>query len=164
MIPLIFSWDTEKGRISLRWDSIGSLEWKEGRGGIKMFGFPVPIRINIEKASNFRIPIRWRYVKGMVSLLKSLNIQRIETAISLPDPMINGILYGGWAVFQNQIREKKVHGRVNFLGQNWCKGEVSLPLKAGITHFKKWIFPMLQEIRRKGEKKGGGRNGSNRAY
>lgn len=164
MVPLSFSWDTEKGRICFRWDGIGSLEWKEGIGGLKIFGFPIPIRINIEKVSNFRVPIRWKYVKGTVSLLKSLNIHRIETAISLPDPMINGILYGGWAIFQNKVKEKRIYATVNFLGQNWWKGEVSLPLKAGLAHFKKWILPMLLEIRRKGKKKGGVRNGSNRTY
>ncbi len=166
MIPLSFSWDTEKGGISFRWNGIGSLEWKEGRGKVKIFGFPLPfpIRINLEKASNLRVPIRWRYIKGIISLLKSLNIHRIEVAISLPDPMVNGILYGGWVIFQHKVQGKGIYGTVNFLGQNWSRGEVSLPLKDGITHFKKWIFPMLLEIRGKGEKKGGDRNGSHRPH
>lgn len=155
MIPISFSWDTQKRRISLRWNGIGSWEYREGGGEIKVFKFPIPVQIQMdrEKLSNLRVLVRWNYLKGIFSLLKDLKALRIEATVSLPDPMVNGLLYGGWAMFQEGARRKGIDGTVNFLGQNWCKGEVSLSLRDGIIHFKKWVFPMLLEIRRKGRRK-----------
>lgn len=157
MISISFSWDTEKRMASIRWNCIGSLEWREGAVEIKAFRFPLPVQIRFkqEKVPNIGVLLRWRYIKGLFSLLKDLKIHEVEATVSLPDPMINGILYGGWAIFQHKAQGKGIYGRVNFLGQNRCKGKVSLSLKDGLSHFKKWIFPMLQEGRRRGKRKEG---------
>ncbi len=79
----------------------------------------------------------------------------MEATLSLPDPMINGVLYGWMSAFQTARPTQKVNVTINFLGENRWKGELILPLRVLLLHLRKWVFPLIREIWRKRLQKGG---------
>jgi len=77
----------------------------------------------------------------------------VEGTLSFPDPMINGILYGWMSSIQTGRADRKIHVSINFLGENGCRGEANISLKILFHHLRRWIFPLICEMRRKNSKK-----------
>lgn len=148
MIPISFKWNTQDKSFSIQWGGGIGAEWREGRVSIRILGGTVPFpigRVRVEPPRRF--PIRWVYLKGMFSFITDWRIKEIEGAISFQDPMINGVLYGWANVVRSWNPDQKIHLSVNFLEENWCKGEIFTSPRALFFHLRKWIFPMFREIR-----------------
>jgi len=156
MIPISLKWDTRKRSVLLKWNGFISSGWEKGRMMAKILGlsFPLPLR---EKGVQLpsRFPVRWVYVKRIFSFLTKWKVKKVEGTLSFPDPMLNGILYGWMSAVQRERVERKIHITVNFLGENWCRGEVTLSLKILFHHLRSWIFPLILEIRGRKPRKGG---------
>lgn len=154
MIPISLKWNTQNKSFSIQWDGgIGS-EWREGRASIKILGGTIPLplrRVRVEPSK--RVPIRWVYLKGILSFITDWRIKKIEGAISFQDPMINGVLYGWVSAVRSWNSDQKIHLSLNFLGENWCRGEIFTSPKVLFYHLRKWIFPMFREIRGKKTKR-----------
>ncbi len=156
MIPISLYWDTRRKSALLRWNGFVSSGWENGKMRIKILGIPIPLPMKKEKIQlHGQPPIRWRYLKGFFSFLTEWKMKRVEETISLPDPMLNGILYGWMSAVQTERAEQKIHITVNFLGENWCRGEVTLSLKILFHHLRSWIFPLILEMRGRKPRKGG---------
>jgi len=76
----------------------------------------------------------------------------MESTLSFPDPVVNGVLYGWMSAFPIGGTDRKIHLNINFVGENWCRGEVSLSLKILFHHIKTWIFPLIREMRKRGSR------------
>jgi hypothetical protein len=144
MIPVSFSWDTREKSILLKWDGFLSLSWKEGKVSTKLIGVPVPFRL---RKKRIHFPVRWGYAKELFSFLRRWRLKKVEGTLSLPDPMMNGVLYGWLSGLETGKRSRKVHISVNFLGENWFSGEAVLPPKALFGRLKSWVFLLLRERR-----------------
>jgi hypothetical protein len=147
MIPFLLFWDTHKRSISLRWNGFLSLVWEKGKVSTKILGFPIPFSLR-QKSVPFSV--RWVYLKEAFSFLTKWRLKKVEGTLSLPDPMMNGLLYGWISAFGKGKMGRKINVSINFLGENRFSGEAALPLKPFFHHFKRWVFLLLQE-------KGGGR-------
>ena len=152
MIPFSFLWDTQKRSILLKWNGLLSWGWEKGNASMRIFGFSIPFN-PIKKGIRFRM--RWIYLKEALSFLKEWRLKKMEGTISLPDPMINGILYGWISALETGRKGEKIHVTINFIGQNRFSGEAILPLKALIYHLKRWVFLLLREKRRTRPARGG---------
>jgi hypothetical protein len=156
MIPISLCWDTQKRSVLLKWNGFVSSGWENGKISTKIFGLPVPLPLKKKKAQPpSQLPIRWIYLKGIFSFLTKWKVKKVEGTISFPDPMINGILYGWMSAIQTGRANQKAHVTVNFLGENGCRGEVTLSLKILFHHLMSWIFPLSREMRGKRPRKGG---------
>ena len=158
MIPISLSGDTQKKKIILKWNGFISSEWENGKILTKILGIPVPSRF---KKREVHIPMQWVYVKGIFSFLTQWRVKKIEGTFSFPDPMVNGILYGWLSTIDSGRGDRKINLSANFLGKNWCRGEVIVSPKTVFHHFKRWILPLLMEMRRKRPKMEVNSNGSN---
>ncbi|MGQ9509741.1 MAG: hypothetical protein ACUVTN_10125 [Thermodesulfobacteriota bacterium] len=163
MIPISIRWDTQRKRLAIYWNGFWSIEWEEGRGSVKVFRIPLPVRMKRKKFYDLRFLLRMKYLKEILSFLKDWKIKRIEVSVSPHDPMMSGVLYGCSVLLQPWMKEKMIQGTVNFLGQNWFRGEVILSLKDGIDHLRKWILPLLLEMRRREKRKEEIDRGGNRS-
>jgi hypothetical protein len=146
MIPISLSWDTRKKSILLKWDGFVSLNWKEGRVLTKFVGVPISFKL---KKHRIHFPVRWGYAKEVLSFLKEWRLKKIEGTLSLPDPMMNGVLYGWLSGLETGKKGRKVRVSVNFLGENWFSGEAVLPLKVLFSRLTSWVFLLLRERRRR---------------
>jgi hypothetical protein len=156
MIPISVKWNTQKRSIILQWDGLISSEWKEGRTSVKVLGCSIPIPTKKQKIQlPGQLPIRWVYLRGIFSFLTKWKLKKVEGVLSFPDPMVNGILYGWTSAIQTGKANRKIHVTINFLGENRCRGEVTVSLKILFHHFRSWIFPLIREIRGKKPQKGG---------
>jgi len=144
MIPISFSWDTRKKSILLKWDGFFSLSWKEGKVSTKLIGVPVPFRLRKKRA---HFPVRWGYAKEVLSFLRGWRLKKVEGTLSLPDPMMNGVLYGWLSGLETGKKGRNVHISVNFLGENWFSGEAVLPPKVLFGRLKSWISLLIRERR-----------------
>jgi hypothetical protein len=144
MIPISFSWDTREKSILLKWDGFFSLSWKEGKVSTKLIGVPVPIRLGKKK---IHFPVRWEYAKEILSFLRGWRLKKIEGKLSLPDPMMNGVLYGWLSALETGRKGRKVRLSVNFLGENRFSGEAVLPLRVLFGRLKSWVCFLLRERR-----------------
>jgi len=144
MIPFSFLWDTQKRSILLKWNGLLSWGWEKGNASMRIFGFSIPFN-PIKKGIRFRM--RWIYLKEALSFLKEWRLKKMEGTISLPDPMINGILYGWISALETGRKGEKIHVTINFIGQNRFSGEAILPLRTFIYHLKRWVFLLLREKR-----------------
>jgi len=54
--------------------------------------------------------------------------------------------------------EKRV--TVNFLGENWCTGEMTLSLKIFFQYLRSWIFLLIRERKRRKVRKEAKHDGS----
>lgn len=147
MIPFSLSWDTQKRLISFKWNGFLSLVWEKGKVLTKILGFPIPFRLRQKK---IHFPIRWVYLKEAFSFLTKWRLKKVEGTFSLPDPMMNGLLYGWISALEIVKAGRKIHVTINFLGENRFSGEAVLSLKAFSYHLKRWVFLLLQK--RKGGK------------
>lgn len=142
MIPFSFFWDTQNRSISLKWNGFLSLVWEKGRVSTKILGFPIPFSLRQKKV---RFSMRWVYLKEVFSFLKKWRLKKVEATLSLPNPMMNGLLYGWISAFGKGKVTRKVNVSINFLGENRFSGEAVLPLKPFLHHLKRWVFLLLQE-------------------
>lgn len=142
MIPFSLSWDTQKRLISFKWNGFLSLVWEKGKVLTKILGFPIPFRLRQKK---IHFPIRWVYLKEAFSFLTKWRLKKVEGTFSLPDPMMNGLLYGWISALEIVKAGRKIHVTINFLGENRFSGEAVLSLKAFSHHFKRWVFLLLQK-------------------
>jgi len=152
MIPFSFLWDTQERSILLKWNGFLSWGWKRGNALMRIFGFPIPFN---PSEKGIRLRMRWIYLKEALSFLKEWRLKKMEGTISLPDPMINGLLYGWISALETGRTGEKIHVTINFIGQNRFSGEAILPLKAFIFHLKRWVFLLLREKRRRRPDRGG---------
>jgi hypothetical protein len=143
MIPfLLLSWDTQKRLVSIKWNGFLSLVWEKGKILIKILGLPIPFRLGQKKIHSH---IRWVYLKEAFSFLAKWKINKVEGTFSLPDPMMNGLLYGWISAFKTVKPSRKISVTINFLGENRFSGEAFLSLKAFFHHLKRWVFLLLRE-------------------
>jgi len=148
MIPISFWCDARKKSACLRVDGILSAEWEKGKGKAKILFISVPVPLRIQKNKLFGIPpVRWKYLKGFFSFLKEWKMKKVEGTFSLPDPMMNGILYGWMSTLQTRGPDRKIDLTVNFLGENWVKGEFRIPIRTILNHFGSWMYPLIREMR-----------------
>jgi hypothetical protein len=156
MIPISLCWDTQKRSVLLKWNGFVSSGWENGKISTKIFGLPIPLPLKKKKGQPpSQLPIRWIYLKGIFSFLTKWKVKKVEGTLSFPDPMINGILYGWISAIQTGRANQKAHVTVNFLGENGCRGEVTLSLKILFHHLRSWVFPLSREMRGKRPRKGG---------
>lgn len=144
MIPVSFSWDTREKSISLKWSGFLSLSWKKGKVLTKFIGVTIPFRL---RKKRIHFPVRWGYSKEVLSFLRGWRLKKIEGTLSLPDPMMNGVLYGWLSVLETGKRGRKINVSVNFLGENWFSGEAVLSPKVIFSRLKSWAFLLLRERR-----------------
>jgi hypothetical protein len=156
MIPIALKWNTRTRSVLLKWNGFISSEWEKGRMMAKILGLSILLPLKDKRIQlPSRFPVRWIYVKGIVSFLTKWKAKKVEGTLSFPDPMLNGILYGWMSALQTERAERKIHITVNFLGENWCRGEVTLSLKILFHHLRSWIFPLILEMRERKPRKGG---------
>lgn len=156
MIPISLSWDSRKRSFLLKWNGFVSSGRENGKILIKILGVPIPLplkkkRVQLPK----KLPVRWIYLKGIFSFLAKWKLKKVEGTLSFPDPMINGMLYGWMSAMETARVDRKIHVTVNFLGENWCRGEVIVSLKILFHHLRSWIFPLIREMRGRKPRKGG---------
>jgi hypothetical protein len=154
MIPISLNWDTQKKLVFLRWNGFVSSEWEGGKIVVKILGMSIPLKKEKIQLPG-RLPIRWIYLKGFLSFVTKWKIKKVEGTLSFPDPMINGILYGWMSAIQAGKGERKIDVTVNFLGENGCRGEATLPLKIFFRHLRSWISLLIRETKGKKVRKGG---------
>jgi hypothetical protein len=156
MIPIALKWNTRTRSVLLKWNGFISSRWEKGRMMAKILGLSILLPLKDKRIQlPSRFPVRWIYVKGIVSFLTKWKAKKVEGTLSFPDPMLNGILYGWMSALQTERAERKIHITVNFLGENWCRGEVTLSLKILFHHLRSWIFPLILEMRERKPRKGG---------
>jgi hypothetical protein len=156
MIPISLCWDTRKRSVLLKWNGFISSGWQNGKILMKILGLPIPLplkRKGIQLPG--KLPIRWIYLKGIFSFLPKCKLKKVEGTLSFPDPMVNGVLYGWMSAIQTGRADRKNHVAVNFLGENWCRGEMTLSLKIFFHYLRSWIFPLVREMRGRKPRKGG---------
>jgi len=102
-----------------------------------------------------KLPVRWIYLKGIFSFLSKWKLKKVEGTFSFPDPMVNGVLYGWMSAIQAGGVDRKNRVTVNFLGENWCEGEMTLSLKIFFQYLRSWIFSLIRERRGRKGRKGG---------
>jgi len=149
MIPISLSWDSPKRLILLKWNGFFSSGLKRGNVFIKILGISIPFRVKPIRLTSKKIhlPKRWIYWRGAFSFLKEWKLQKVEGNLSFSDPMVNGLFYGWMCAVQNGKADRKINLTINFLGENWCRGEVAISFKALFQHLRKWILPFFKEIR-----------------
>jgi hypothetical protein len=156
MIPISLCWDTRTRSVLLKWNGFISSGWEDGKILMKILGSPIPLP---STKKGFKLPgkppMRWVYLKGIFSFLPKWKLKRVEGTLSFPDPMVNGVLYGWMSAIQEGSANRKNHVTVNFLGETWCRGEMTLSLKVFFKYLRSWIFPLILEMRGRKARKGG---------
>ncbi len=152
MIPFLLSWDTQKRLISLKWNGFLSLVWERGKVLTKILGFPIPFR---HRQKKIHFHMRRVYLKEIFSFLAKWKLRKVEGTFSLPDPMMNGLLYGWISALETVKPDRKINVTINFLGENRFSGEAALPLKAFFHHLKRWVFLLLREKKIRSPRRGG---------
>ena len=153
MIPISFCWDTRKRSLLFKWNGLFSAGWESGNISTKILRMSIPIPMKRKKIRlPGRFPMRWIYFKGIFSFLTKWRVKKMESTLSFPDPMVNGVLYGWMSAFPIGGTDRKIQLNINFVGESWCRGEVSLSLKILFHHIKTWIFPLIREMRKKGSR------------
>ncbi len=149
MIPVKLLWDTRRRSILVRWNRLVSFEWGGGRPSIKV----LCIRKSL-KPGRREIPGRFRlaHLRETLSFLSKWKLDRVEGTISLPDPMLNGMLYGWLDTFNQNSPKRRFNVTINFLGENWIAGEASISPWAWFRYLRKFMpFPRFKrEKRRRG--------------
>ncbi len=157
MTRISLNWDTREKLFLLKWDGFISSQWRNGKISMRVLGLPVPFPLKKKEIRlPARLPVRWVYLKGLLSFLTGWKLEKVEGTLSFPDPMVNGVLYGWMSAFQAQKPDRKVRLTVNFSGVNWCRGEAALSLNVLVHHMRSWIFSFIYEMRRRKLRKGGG--------
>lgn len=150
MTPISLNWDTRKRSFSFKWNRFLFFGWEDGKTAAEIVGIPIPLPLRMKKTRlPGKFPIRWIYLKGMFSFFTKWKLEKVEGTLSFQDPMVNGILYGWMSALQAGRVNRRINVTVNFLGENWCSGEVTLSPKILFHNFRSWIFPLIREMRGK---------------
>jgi hypothetical protein len=152
MIPVSLSWDTRKRWIGFKWNGFFSLGLEGRKVLIKILGLPIPFSLRRGKT---HFHIQWVYVKEALSFLTKWRLKKLEGTLSFSDPMINGLLYGFTSAIETGKADRKINVTINFLGKNWCRGELVISLRMLFHHLRRWILLFLWETRRRRPQKGG---------
>ncbi len=147
MIPVKLLWDTRRKSISVKWNRFFSFTWEEGRPLVRILGFRKSLRL-----SGRRIPGQFQlaYLRETLSFLSKWKLDRLEGTLSLPDPMLNGMLYGWWGALNKGGPEHKFNVTINFLGENWIAGEASVSPWASFRYLRKFMpFPQFKRGKRR---------------
>jgi hypothetical protein len=91
--------------------------------------------------------MRWVYLKELFSFLTKWRLKKIEGTLSLPDPMMNGVIYGWVSALEARKGGRKINVSINFLGENRISGEAVLSPGVFSNYLKRWIFLLLKERR-----------------
>ena len=91
--------------------------------------------------------MRWIYLKEFFSFLTKWKLKKVEGTFSLPDPMMNGLLYGWISALGTGRAGQKTYVTINFLGENRFSGEAVLSLKTLFLYLKRWVFLLLRDKR-----------------
>jgi hypothetical protein len=123
---------------------------------MRIVGLPIPLPFN-KKGIQLpgKIPIRWIHLKGMFSFFSKWKLRKVEGTLSFPDPMVNGVIYGWMSAIQAESTGRKNRLTINFLNENWCRGEVILSLGIFFQTLRGWIIPLVREMRGRKPRKGG---------
>jgi hypothetical protein len=151
MIPVLFSWDTQKRSISLKWNGFFSFGWNKGKTLAKILGIPIAFGFKKKKT---HFPIRWVYLKEGFSFLSEWKVKHAEGTFSFSDPMVNGILYGWVSAIESGRAGRRINVTINFLGENRCSGEAIISARTFLQHLKKWVFLFFREVRRRPQRGG----------
>lgn len=150
MIPISFGCDVRKRSAWIKADGLASAELENGRAKAKILNISVPFPRRKPKSKLFGVlPVKWKYLKGIFSFLKEWKLKKVEGTLSLPDPMINGVLYGWMSALQTRGPDRIINLSVNFSGENWLKGEVAISLRSVWHHFRSWMYPLIREMKAK---------------
>jgi hypothetical protein len=156
MIPISLNWDTRKRSLLLKWNGFISSGWKDGKLSAKILGLSIPLPLKRKKRQlPDQLPIRWIYLEGFFSFLTKWKLKKVEGTLSFPDPMVNGVLYGWVSALQTGRADRKIRVTINFLSENWCRGEITVSLKILSHHLRSWIFPLIREMGGRKPRKGG---------
>jgi len=147
MIPFSLSWDTLRRSIGFRWNGFLSLAWENGKVLVKILGFPIPFVFRGKK--KIHLLRRWVYLKEAFSFLRKWRLKKVEGTLSTSDPMVNGLLYGWASAIETGKVGQKINVTINFLGENWCRGELTISPKILLRHLSRWILFLIQERREK---------------
>ncbi len=150
-----FIWDTRKRLLTFNWNRLFSVGWEGGRSILRVLGIPIRFRPKLNRVG---LPIRWFYIKNVLSFLTQWRLERLEGTISSKDPMFNGVLFGLLSAIEGLRPRKRFSLTINFLGKNNFYGQASIPPKVLFTHLKRWILPLffeMREVRRKQRKEEG---------
>jgi hypothetical protein len=161
MISISFGFDARKKSTWLKVDGFVSAEWEKGKAKAKVLKISLPFPLKKQKSKLFGIlPVKLKYLKGIFSFLKESKMKKVEGTLSLPDPMINGVLYGWMSALQTRGPDRKINLTVNFSGENWLKGELTISLRTVWRHFRSWMYPLIREMRARNRSKEVSDNGS----
>jgi len=156
MIPISFCWDTRTRSVLLKWNRFIFAGWRDGKIVMKILGSPIPLP-STKKGFRLsgKLSLQWIHLKQMFSFLPKWKLKKVEGTFSFPDPMVNGVLYGWMSAIQAGRADRKNRVTINFLGENGCKGEMTLSLRILFQYLRNWIFPLIREMRGKKARKGG---------
>lgn len=146
MIPVSFIWDTRKRSIQVKWNGFFSFGWENGKVLKKVVGIPIPFDIRVKGRRMDLRGMRWIYLKRVFFLLKEWELKKVEGALSFPDPMVNGVLYGWLSVLETGRVNRRVNLSINFRGENWFTGEATISPKVLFYHLRR-ILPLFRERR-----------------
>ncbi len=82
------------------------------------------------------------HAKETFLFLKEWKVKKVEGSFSFPDPMVNGVLYGWSSALGLGQESRRIVLDINFCGENWCSGEVTVSPKAFFRYLLRW-FPLL---------------------
>jgi hypothetical protein len=153
MITVSLSWDTRERWLGLKWNGFLSLGLKGSKVLINILGLPIPFSL---KRGKTHFHVRWVYSKEVLSFLTKWRLKKLEGTISFSDPMINGLLYGFTSAIEKGKADRRINVTINFLGENWCRGEFIISLSMLFNHLRRWILLFFWKTRRGGPQKGGG--------
>jgi hypothetical protein len=131
MIPVKLFWNTRKRSIFIKWNVFFSFGWQEGKPLFKILGFRKSFKFGGKRIST---PLRWVDFRETLSFLSKWKLKKVEGTLSLPDPMLNGLLYGWLSAMGQSSPERKIDVTVNFLGENWISGEASISPRISLRY------------------------------
>lgn len=155
MTPISFTWDTRKRSACVKWNGLLSFEWENGKVLKRILRIPIPFGFRGKRRKIDLSMMRWIDLKEMLFLLKKWDVKKVEASFSFPDPMVNGLLYGCWSAVETEKLCSKIDLNINFIGENWCSGEVTISPKRLFYHLRR-ILPLLTEMRGRRPEGGGG--------
>jgi hypothetical protein len=147
MIPVKLFWDTRNRSIFIEWNGFFSFGWENGKPLIRILGFRKSLKTGAK-----RIPTRFRlaHIGETLSFLSKWKLKKVEGTLSLPDPMLNGLLYGWASAIGQSSQERKIDVTVNFLGENWVSGEASISPKIPFRFLARMCLRLASDGIRRG--------------
>ncbi|MGQ9646067.1 MAG: hypothetical protein ACUVWO_05945 [Thermodesulfobacteriota bacterium] len=149
MIPISLTWDTREKSILIKWNGFFSYGWKNGKRTGRVFKIPILRFPSPKRSLKAFVPRRrWIGLKEVLSFVKEWKLKRAEGTFSFQDPMVNGVLFGWMTALAPKGESQKIHLTVNFLGKNWCSGELTVSPQAVFHHLKRWFLLYFKKGRK----------------